>query len=87
MITSDKITDIFCKVDDFCKVFDKLVNLVSYNRFTELERIQFHRRYVTRNGRQQRIRLDNRRQENSPYSHQACSVFSLYFLQPSDSFH
>ncbi len=27
MITSDKITDIFCKVDDFCKVFDKFVKI------------------------------------------------------------
>ncbi len=38
MITEDKITEIFCMADDFCKLFDAMhlrhlfPNVVSYNR-------------------------------------------------------
>ena len=55
MITEDKVTEIFCIADDFCKVFDlksilhssnlqKIIFFYNYARLTEKDMIRSHKR-------------------------------------------
>ena len=49
MITEDKVTEIFCIADDFCKVFD--AQMVKYTFKTERKRKYHRESRIQRGGR------------------------------------